>query len=294
MPGYLGAARDFRERYEGPIARDGCELASARLAQRVRPFMLRRLKRQVAPELPPRLEHVSYCDFTETQETMYRQLLECSHREIVESVASNGPARSRMLVLNTLLRLRQVCCDPRLLPLDSPPPAEASAKLALFHELLQQAMDGGHRVLVFSQFVRMLSLLREHLEREGLAYCYLDGATRDRSGEVARFQSDAAIPVFLISLKAGGVGLNLTGADTVIHFDPWWNPMVEAQATDRAHRLGQTRTVTSYKLICRGTVEEKIVRLQERKRAWAGAALGSEEAWAAGLEWEEIEGLIEV
>ena len=153
-------------------------------------------------------------------------------------------------------------------------------------------MDGGHRALVFSQFVSMLSLLKERLAAEGIEYCYLDGSTTDRGAVVEQFQKNTAIPVFLISLKAGGVGLNLTGADTVIHFDPWWNPAVEDQATDRAHRIGQTKVVTSYKLIARDTVEEKILALQNRKRGMIQAAIGGEEEFAASLTWEEIQELL--
>jgi SNF2 family DNA or RNA helicase len=171
-------------------------------------------------------------------------------------------------------------------------PAAPSGKLELFEELLEEVIDGGHRALVFSQFVGMLTLVRRQLESKAIAYCYLDGSTGDRASVVRRFQSEPDIPVFLISLKAGGVGLNLTGADTVIHLDPWWNPMVEAQATDRAHRIGQTRVVTSYKLIARGTVEEKILKLQARKRELVDAMMGGEESFAGALNWEEIQGLL--
>ena len=162
----------------------------------------------------------------------------------------------------------------------------------MFGELLDEIVDGGHRVLVFSQFTTMLDLLQEDLEARGLAHCRLDGSTRDRGAVVQRFQSDPAVPVFLISLKAGGVGLNLTGADTVIHFDPWWNPAVEDQATDRAHRIGQTRVVTSYKLITRGTVEEKILALQQKKRGLAEAMLTGEDAFTNSLTWEDIQELL--
>jgi SNF2 family DNA or RNA helicase len=171
-------------------------------------------------------------------------------------------------------------------------PAATSGKLAHFTELLDEILDGGHRALVFSQFTSMLGLLREQLEAAGTPFCYLDGSTTDRGAVVQRFQNSPDIPVFLISLKAGGVGLNLTGADTVIHFDPWWNPAVEDQATDRAHRLGQTRTVTSYKLITRGTVEEKILALQQRKRELIAATLTGEDVFTAGLSWEEIQELL--
>jgi SNF2 family DNA or RNA helicase len=159
--------------------------------------------------------------------------------------------------------------------------------------LLEEALDGGHRVLVFSQFTSMLALLREELTAQEISFCYLDGSTRDRAQVVQQFQSDPAIPVFLISLKAGGVGLNLTGADTVVHFDPWWNPAVEAQATDRAHRIGQKNVVTSYKLITRRTVEEKILNLQNRKRTLTQAMLGDEEQFVQSLSWEEIQELLE-
>ena len=166
---------------------------------------------------------------------------------------------------------------------------EDSGKVEAFDELLQEIIDGGHRVLVFSQFVSMLSLLKQRLEAQQIDYCYLDGSTKDRGAVVEKFQKGSA-PVFLISLKAGGVGLNLTGADTVVHFDPWWNPAVEAQATDRAHRIGQSRVVTSYKLITRGTVEEKILTLQQKKRDLIQATLG-EEQLAEALNWDEIQEL---
>ena len=162
----------------------------------------------------------------------------------------------------------------------------------MFGELLEEVIDGGHRLLVFSQFTGMLALLKEKLSAEGIEYCYLDGSTTNRGAQVERFQTTPAIPVFLISLKAGGVGLNLTGADTVIHFDPWWNPAVEDQATDRAHRIGQTRIVTSYKLITRDTVEEKILTLQNRKRKIIQATIGGEEEFAAALSWDEIQELL--
>jgi SNF2 family DNA or RNA helicase len=182
--------------------------------------------------------------------------------------------------------------DLRLLKLDNVNVQTASGKLDLFGELLEEVIDGGHRVLVFSQFVSMLKLLEERLQKEEIDYCYLDGSTSNRSEVVERFQKSEGIPVFLISLKAGGVGLNLTGADTVIHFDPWWNPAVEDQATDRTHRIGQTRVVTSYKLITRGTVEEKILTLQNRKREIIRSTLTGEEEFTGALSWEEIQDLL--
>jgi superfamily II DNA or RNA helicase len=288
MPGYLGQARDFRERYEWPIARDKDTAAQARLARRIRPFILRRLKKDVLQDLPEKMEQISYCDLSAGQGQLYQQVLEAGRREITEAVGANGLAKSRMLVFTTLLRLRQICCDPRLLKLDGVDKKTTSGKTEMFGELLEEVLDGDHRVLVFSQFTTMLGLIREALTAEGIPYCYLDGETTNRAEVVSRFQNDATIPVFLLSLKAGGVGLNLTGADTVIHFDPWWNPAVEDQATDRAHRIGQTRMVTSYKLITRGTVEEKILHLQQRKRELIAGALGDEEALSQLLSFEEV------
>jgi SNF2 family DNA or RNA helicase len=209
--------------------------------------------------------------------------------------AFNVIGRSRMVVLNALLRLRQACCDLRLLKLEEAGGTVArtpSGKVAMFNELMEEVLDGGHRVLVFSQFVSMLTLLREELTAQGIEFAYLDGSTTNRAEVVARFQQNNDLPVFLISLKAGGVGLNLTGADTVIHFDPWWNPAVEDQATDRAHRIGQQRVVNSYKLITRGTVEEKILSLQSRKRELIKSMLGSEEQFSESLSWNEIQELL--
>ncbi len=220
-------------------------------------------------------------------------MLEASRREVLGAVGANGLAKSRMVVLTALLRLRQICCDLRLLESGLKAAAnEPSGKFEMFGELLEEVLDGGHRVLVFSQFTTMLALLSERLTEENIAFCYLDGSTKNRSEVVEKFQRDSKISVFLISLKAGGVGLNLTGADTVIHFDPWWNPAVEAQATDRAHRIGQKKVVTSYKLITRGTVEEKILHLQTRKRALIEGMLGGEEQMAQALSWEEIQDLL--
>jgi len=292
MPGYLGSAQEFRERYEQPIAREKNSQAQARLARRLRPFMLRRLKKEVAADLPEKLEQVSFCELTPAQRSVYHQVIEASRKEVLKAVDAQGVAKSRMVVLSALLRLRQVCCDLRLLKLEGVDPANASGKLDLFGELMEEVLDGEHRVLVFSQFVSMLTLLKDKLTQEGVEFCYLDGATIDRAKVVDRFQKNDAIPVFLISLKAGGVGLNLTGADTVIHFDPWWNPAMEDQATDRAHRIGQTKVVTSYKLIARDTVEEKILVLQNRKREIIRATIGAEEEFAAALSWEEIQELL--
>jgi superfamily II DNA or RNA helicase len=289
LPGYLGDRKDFRERYELPIARGSAPEVQRRLSRRLQPFLLRRRKRDVAKDLPEKIEQVVPCSLTSHQRAAYDALL----REIQQGLGGSGKnvnaGAQRMKMLTGLLRLRQVCCDLRLVGLDK---EETSAKLDLLDELLEEAIDGEHRVLVFSQFVSMLHFIRERLEKLEIPFCYLDGSTKQRQEIVDRFQSDSAIPVFLISLKAGGVGLNLSAADTVIHFDPWWNPAVEAQATDRAHRIGQTRVVTAYKLITRDTVEEKILRLQEKKRAAIDAAIDSEEPLMTGLTTEELEELL--
>jgi SNF2 family DNA or RNA helicase len=283
-PGYLGSRADFAERYEKPLARGPEPTLQRRLARRIRPFLLRRRKAEVAKELPAKIEQVVPCELGVEQRGIYDALL----REIQQGLGTNDGA-TRMKMLTGLLRLRQACCDPRLLGLEK----ADSAKLDLLEELLEEIIDGGHRVLIFSQFVQMLALVRQRLEANATAYCYLAGETKNRQAEVDRFQNDATIPVFLISLKAGGVGLNLSAADTVIHFDPWWNAAVEAQATDRAHRIGQTKVVTAYKLIARGTVEEKILRLQERKRELAGAMVENEEPLMGGLTTADLEELLE-
>ena len=289
LPGYLGSKSDFRERYELPIARGSAPEVQRRLSRRLQPFLLRRRKCDVAKDLPEKIEQVLLSSLTRPQRAAYDALL----REIQQGLGAPGKnanaGAQRMKMLTGLLRLRQVCCDLRLVGLEK---EEPSAKLDLLDELLEEAIDGEHRVLVFSQFVSMLHLIRARLETLEIPFCYLDGATKQRQEIVDRFQGDPAIPVFLISLKAGGVGLNLSAADTVIHFDPWWNPAVEAQATDRAHRIGQTRVVTAYKLIARDTVEEKILRLQEKKRAAIDAAIESEEPLMTGLTTEELEELL--
>ncbi len=290
MPGYLGKREDFRDRYEREIESEPGGATHRRLTQRLRPFILRRTKREVLKELPDKIEQVAYCELSEEQRDLYSQISDSTRRQLSELAGSADRNRTRMTMLTALLRLRQTCCDVRLLRPDSEPSA-ASGKLEMLRELLSEAIDGGHRVLVFSQFATMLRLLRDALEAEGIATCHLDGQTKNRSEEVDRFQAGEA-PVFLISLKAGGTGLNLTAADTVIHYDPWWNPAIESQATDRAHRIGQQKVVTSYKLIARNTVEEKILTLQQRKKAVIAASLESEEPLMESLTHDEISELL--
>ncbi len=292
MPGYLGNRADFKERFEGPIQNEPGGPEQRRLGQRLKPFILRRLKRTVAPELPDKIEQVAYCELSGAQRETYSKLLEATRRQVSELASSKDQGKARILMLTALLRLRQACCDLRLLGMEEAEIPEPSAKLELLEELLLEALDGGHRVLVFSQFVSMLKLIRTQLEAAGTAYCYLDGSTKDRQAVVDRFQT-GEVPVFLMSLKAGGVGLNLTAADTVIHFDPWWNPAVEAQATDRAHRIGQKSVVTAYKLIARGTLEEKILALQVRKQGLVDATIESDQPLMEALSVADIESLLE-
>jgi SNF2 family DNA or RNA helicase len=294
MPHYLGAHESFRRNCELPIAGGGpeAEAAQIRLRRKLQPFLLRRLKLDVAKDLPPRIERVASCALSPDQKAVYKQLLDASRTRLTDLVAKQGLQRSRMEVLKTLLRLRQVCCHLDLLRMEGLQTDAPSAKMELFFELLDQALDGGHRVLVFSQFVSMLTILRKELEQRQIAYCYLDGATQDRMSVVHKFNTDRKIPLFLISLKAGGTGLNLTGADMVIHYDPWWNPAVENQATDRAHRIGQKRTVNSVKLNTQGTVEEKVLALQRQKKAVIDATLVSGESVLNAMTWEDIQELL--
>jgi superfamily II DNA or RNA helicase len=290
MPSYLGGRREFRRRFELPIARNDelGQKAQATLRRKVQPFLMRRLKSDVAKDLPPKIARTATCGLTADQQAVYRELLDDARRRLTDLVAEQGFDRSRMEVLRTLLRLRQACCHLDLLKMDGMRAEKPSAKMDLFFELLDEALDSGHRMLVFSQFVSMLSILRRELEARDLSYCYLDGATKNRMDVVREFNTRREIPLFLISLKAGGTGLNLTGADTVIHFDPWWNPAVEDQATDRAYRIGQKKTVYSIKLITRGTVEEKVVDMQRRKQALIDATVAKSEPALSRMGWEEI------
>lgn len=264
-----------------------------RLRRQTAPYILRRTKAAVAPELPPKLEQVIPCEPTSEQRALYEDFRLRSEREL-DALATAGASENaqRLATLTQLLRLRQICCDPRLV--EPMVDASASSKLEAFRELLAEAVDDGHRLLVFSQFTSLLSLLRDELERQEMPFCYLDGSTpqKQRQAEVDRYNGSPDIPVFLISLKAGGTGLNLVGADTVVHFDPWWNPAVEAQATDRAHRIGQTRVVTSYKLVCTGTVEEKVLLMQEEKRRLLADVFEASDAANAKLSLADLRDLL--
>jgi superfamily II DNA or RNA helicase len=297
LPGYLGDHDAFRLGYEQPIVRGDREgeAAQGRLRRRMHPFLLRRLKRDVARDLPEKIVKVSYCTLAPEQQRVYQRLLQAARQRLGTLVAERGFGRCRIEILAVLMRLRQACCHLGLLPENEAPGGAAapSAKLDQFLELLDEALDGGHRLLVFSQFVSMLEILRRELDGRGIPYCYLDGQTRERLAEVQRFNGQRDVPAFLISLKAGGTGLNLTGADMVVHFDPWWNPAVEDQATDRAHRIGQKRTVYSIKLIAEHTVEEKVLALQRRKQAIIQATIGTtDESLMQSLTWDDVKDLL--
>ena len=246
----------------------------AMLARTVRPFILRRTKAQVAPELPERVEQTIWCELEPKQRKLYDELRDYYRTSLLTRVAESGLAASKIHILEALLRMRQAACHPGLV--HAARRADASAKLDTLFEELPILLDERHKVLVFSQFTSLLSIVREGMDERGIAYAYLDGKSRDRAEQVKRFQNDPAVPVFLISLKAGGLGLNLTAAEYVFLLDPWWNPAVEAQAIDRAHRIGQTRTVVAYRLVARDTIEEKILQLQESKRSLADAIVGEE------------------
>jgi SNF2 family DNA or RNA helicase len=275
-PGLLGPLDKFEERYARPIDA-GDAKAAGRLRATIHPFILRRTKSEVAKDLPEKIETDQFCELTGEQAALYQAVLKEVRAQVMGEVERQGMSRSHIQILAGLTRLRQAACDPRLLGLPRDFGDEDSGKLVALRELIQTSIAGGHRVLVFSQFVTMLQLIKRALDEDGVAYEYLDGGTKDRLGRVESFQKDNGPPVFLISLKAGGSGLNLTAADTVIHFDPWWNPAVEDQATDRAHRIGQTKVVQVYRLIARDSVEEKIMLLSEKKRELVANVLSSDE-----------------
>ena len=267
-PGMLGRAAVFKDFVSARSANDE---ALPLIARAIRPFLLRRTKAQVAPELPERTEETRACELGPKQRALYDELRKHYQAALLQRVAKEGLAKSKIQVLEALLRLRQAACHPGLL--DTQRRHEESAKLDLLFEELPSLVEKGHKTLVFSQFTSLLAIVREGLDERGITYAYLDGKTQDRQARVDRFQSDPACPVFLISLKAGGVGLNLTAAEYVYLLDPWWNPAVEAQAIDRAHRIGQTRPVFAYRLIAANTIEERILELQQKKRALAESVI---------------------
>ena len=290
-PGLLGTLKTFEERIARPIDRGDMDTAQ-RLRGTIKPFVMRRLKRDVAADLPDKIEQEMIVPLAEEQSKLYKQVLGQVRKSVLSEVEKKGVSKAQIQILAALTRLRQVACDPRLMKLpDTDFDADDSGKLGALREIVDEAIDGNHRVLVFSQFVEMLNHIRAALDTDGVQYEYLDGSTKNRIDRVDRFNEDTSVPVFLISLKAGGTGLNLTGADTVVHFDPWWNPAVEDQATDRAHRIGQTKNVNVYKLIAAGTVEEKILELSAKKRELVSNVLSTEGSPLKGLTKADVDNL---
>jgi SNF2 family DNA or RNA helicase len=289
MPNFLGNYPHFKRKYQQPIEVEQSSIHLERLRKRIFPFVLRRLKSEVAQELPPKTEVTNYCEMTSEQAKIYQDMLEACRRQVFQEVEKRGIDRSQVSILTALLRLRQICCHPELLGPSFQKKGSLSGKMEAFKDLVTEVISEGHRVLVFSQFVEMLGLIRSWLEEEKIVYEYLDGRTKRREDRIRRFNEDASIPLFLVSLRAGGTGLNLTGADYVVHYDPWWNPAVQDQATDRVHRIGQTKHVFSYKLITRDSVEEKILLLQERKRGLVKGLLSADSAIGKKLTHEDLE-----
>ena len=272
LPGLLGDQASFQRSFRRPIEQLADVATKTLLARRIRPFMMRRTKNEVAAELPDKTTIVQSIELEGAQRDLYETVRLASTKAVREQIQKNGFKQSQIMILDALLKLRQVCCDPRLVKLSAAKEVTTSTKLEILIEKLLELADEGRRVLVFSQFTSMLDLIARELEENSLQFVELRGDTTDRATPVKRFQN-GEVPVFLISLKAGGTGLNLTAADTVIHYDPWWNPAVEEQATDRAHRIGQTKNVFVYKLIAQGTIEQRMLELQDRKRDLASSVL---------------------
>jgi superfamily II DNA or RNA helicase len=289
-PGLLGPLPKFEEKYARPIDQ-GDSKAAARLRAIIHPFILRRTKLEVAKDLPPKLEVDKIIDLAPDQKAIYLQVLREVRATVMGEVERVGLAKSQLHILAGLTKLRQAACDPRLLGLPREFSHEDSGKLSALRELVEEVESGGHKVLIFSQFVSMLKLVRDALDEDKVRYEYLDGSTIDRAERVDAFQTDPTISVFLISLKAGGSGLNLTAADTVIHFDPWWNPAVEDQASDRAHRIGQKKVVTVYRLVAAGTIEEKILQLKQKKKDLVNSVLSEDMGGAKTLSRDDLDDL---
>lgn len=292
LPGFLGDGKTFTKTWRTPIEKHGDTLRRDLLARRIKPFILRRRKEEVAKELPPKTIIVRSVELEGGQRDLYEAVRSAMDQKVRQEIASKGFARSHIVILDALLKLRQVCCDPRLLKNDAAKRVKERAKLDLLMEMLPELVSEGRRVLVFSQFTSMLDLIEAELLRLKLGYVLLTGDTKDRESVVKRFQT-GEVPIFLISLKAGGVGLNLTAADTVIHFDPWWNPAAENQATDRAHRIGQKNNVFVYKLVIAGSIEEKILALQEKKADLAAGVLSEDASGLAKFSSADLSALLE-
>ena len=294
MPGFLFSMSEFNYRYVTPIMERQDKTVEKRLKLQIYPFILRRMKRDVAKDLPDKVENMAYCELTDEQRDFYLEVLDSTKEELFKSIEMNGLEKSRMSIFSALLRLRQICCHPRLYDKEHVKGVMKSGKFEYLKSMLEQIIAEKHRVLLFSQFVDMLDIVKDWLERAGIPYEYLTGKTKDRQGAVERFNENPNIPIFLISLKAGGTGLNLTGADYVIHYDPWWNPAVEDQATDRAYRIGQTKKVFVYRLITKNTVEEKIQKLKTRKRNLVDSVISIDRNIVKSLTMDDIKDIFSV
>jgi len=284
----LGSASVFQ--LGGAGARNPSEETRSLLARALRPFILRRTKKEVARDLPEKTEQTIYCELEPAQRKHYDELREHYRQSLLSKIDRDGINKSKIQILEALLRLRQAACHPGLI--DKRKKSEPSAKLDTLLSQLGEVIEEGQKVLVFSQFTSLLAIVRDRLDKEKIPYEYLDGRTRDRAACVERFQRDPDCLLFLVSLKAGGLGLNLTAAEYVFLLDPWWNPAVEAQAIDRTHRIGQTRPVFAYRLIAKDTVEEKVLELQEEKRDLADALVSADEGMLRTLTREDLELLL--
>jgi SNF2 family DNA or RNA helicase len=291
IPGFLGSEEMFNRRFRKPIEKDGDAERNEALKRRVSPLILRRTKDQVAKELPPKTELVHLIELHTSQKDLYETVRATMDKRVRQAIAARGLGQSQIVFLDALLKLRQICCDPRLLPAEISNHVTESAKLDFLTDLLELLIEEGRRILLFSQFTTMLALIEDHLIRVKIPYLKLTGSSKDRGQLVVDFQT-GRIPVFLISLKAGGTGLNLTAADTVIHYDPWWNPAAEAQATDRAYRIGQDQPVFVHKLLCQDTVEERIHKLQHDKGKLAAGILANTDL-AASLDPATVRALLD-
>ena len=290
LPGWLGDVKTFNRDYRVPIERQGSDERLQHLNARIKPFLLRRTKEQVATELPPKTEIIHWVDLNEAQRDVYETMRLAMDKKVRDEITRKGVGRSQIIILEALLKLRQVCCDLRLVSDTPPKKGSTSGKLDSLMLMLEELFAEGRRILLFSQFTSMLGLIEAELKKRKVPYAILTGQTRDRRTPVKDFQS-GKLQIFLISLKAGGVGLNLTEADTVIHYDPWWNPAAENQATDRAYRIGQEKPVFVYKMIARGTVEEKIQHLQQEKSDLAAGVLDGRVAGDWKLQDDDIDAL---
>ena len=293
MPGFLGPMDRFNRQFRKPIEKAADTDRMRQLQKRIKPFLLRRSKQSVAQELPEKTEIIRSVILDGKQRDLYESIRLAMDIKVREEINKKGLARSHIMILDALLKLRQVCCDPALVSLDKAKKVKQSAKMELLMEMLPEMIEEGRKILIFSQFTKMLAIIETAIKQKHITYSKLTGQTRKRDEAIEFFQNGPA-DIMLISLKAGGVGLNLTAADTVIHYDPWWNPAVENQATDRAHRIGQDKSVFVYKLISENTVEDKIIALQRKKLLLADSVYGGDGKAQQGplLSAEDLEDLL--